>query len=109
MRNWPINYPIIQYHEYIKKDWDTPGSERITEVLLYDDPRPVWLQAWRGLTNIAQALYQIKISHPDQWEKTVNKAYIYAFAKQDARKDDDYTKPLWRIMPQSSGFIMLMS
>lgn len=67
--------------------WDTPGSDRIVQVLLDDDPRPVWLQAWGGLNNIAQALYRIKSSHPDQKEKAFSKAYVYAIAEQDDLKE----------------------
>lgn len=66
---------------------DTPGSDRIVEVLLDDDPRPVWLQAWGGLSNICQAFYRIKTSHPDQLEKVNRKARVYAIAEQDDLKD----------------------
>lgn len=66
---------------------DTPGSDRIVEVLLDDDPRPVWLQAWGGLNNICQAFYRIKNSHPDQVEKVSQKARVYAIAEQDDLKE----------------------
>lgn len=62
---------------------DTPGSDRIVEVLLDDDPRPVWLQAWGGLNNICQALYRIRTSHPDQLGRAIEKARVYAIAEQD--------------------------
>lgn len=65
---------------------DTPGSDRIVEVLLDDDPRPVWLQAWGGLNNICQAFYRIKTSYPDQIEKVTQKARVYAIAEQDDLK-----------------------
>jgi hypothetical protein len=66
---------------------DTPGSDRIVEVLLDDDPRPVWLQAWGGLNNICQAFYRIKTSYPDQVEKVNRKAIVYAIAEQDDLKN----------------------
>jgi hypothetical protein len=66
---------------------DTPGSDRIVEVLLDDDPRPVWLQAWGGLNNICQALYRIKTSHPDRLHTAVQKARVYAIAEQDDLRD----------------------
>lgn len=66
---------------------DTPGSDRIVEVLLDDDPRPVWLQAWGGLNNICQAFWRIKTSHPEALEKVNNKARVYAIAEQDDLKD----------------------
>ena len=71
----------------VGEEWDTPGSDRIVEVLLDDDPRPVWLQAWGGLNNITQAFYRIRTSHPDQLEKATEKAWIYAIAEQDDLKD----------------------
>jgi len=71
----------------VGEGWDTPGSDKIVEVLLDDDPRPVWLQAWGGLNNIAQALYRIRESHPDQLEKALDKAWIYAIAEQDDLKE----------------------
>ncbi len=66
---------------------DTPGSDRIVEVLLDDDPRPVWLQAWGGLNNICQAFWRIKTSHPEALEKVNKKARVYAIAEQDDLKD----------------------
>lgn len=69
--------------ESIGDDMDTPGSDKIVEILLDDDPRPVWLQAWGGLNNIAQALYRIRESHPDQLDYAVSRAHIYAIAEQD--------------------------
>ncbi|MBN2742852.1 MAG: DUF1593 domain-containing protein [Marinilabiliaceae bacterium] len=70
----------------VGEGFDTPGSDRIVEVLLDDDLRPVWLQAWGGLNNIAQALYRIKTSYPDQLEEVSTKAKIYAIAEQDDLK-----------------------
>ncbi len=73
--------------EAVGEEMDTPGSDRIVEVLLDDDPRPVWLQAWGGLNNIAQAFYRIRKSYPDQLEKATEKAWIYAIAEQDDLRD----------------------
>ena len=39
---------------------DTPGSNRIIEVLLDSDPGPVYLQAWGGTNTIARALWKIQ-------------------------------------------------
>jgi hypothetical protein len=60
--------------EAIGENMDTPGSDRIVEVLLDNDPRPVWLQAWGGLNNIAQAFYRIKTSYPDRYDEAAAKA-----------------------------------
>ena len=72
--------------EAVGDNMDTPGSDRIIEVLLDDDPRPVWLQAWGGLNNIAQAFYRIKTSYPDRYEEAAAKAMVYAIAEQDDLK-----------------------
>ncbi|TVQ00332.1 MAG: DUF1593 domain-containing protein [Balneolaceae bacterium] len=69
--------------EAVGEEMDTAGSGKIVEVLLDVDPRPVWLQAWGGLNNIAQALYRIRESHPEQLDYAVSRAYIYAIAEQD--------------------------
>ena len=69
--------------EAVGENMDTPGSDRIVGVLLDNDPRPVWLQAWGGLNNIAQAFYRIKASYPDSYEEAAAKAMVYAIAEQD--------------------------
>ncbi len=38
---------------------DTPGSDKIVEVLLKDDPRPVYMQAWGGANTAARAFYNL--------------------------------------------------
>ena len=58
-------------------DTDTPGSDRIVEVLLDDKPGPVYLQAWGGTNTIARALWNIQHKHPDQIKKVTDKAIIY--------------------------------
>ncbi|MHC4633108.1 MAG: DUF1593 domain-containing protein, partial [Planctomycetota bacterium] len=55
-------------------DKDTPGSDRIVEVLLDNKPGPVYLQAWGGTNTIARALWKIQHKHPDQMKKVSNKA-----------------------------------
>ncbi len=42
-------------------EWpDTQGSERIVEILLEDDPRPVYIQAWGGWEHSRQGFLQVK-------------------------------------------------
>jgi len=62
---------------------DTPGSNHIVSVLLDDDPRPLWVHAWGGVNNIAQALYRLRESHPQQLDAALDKIRIYAIARQD--------------------------
>ena len=73
---------------------DTPGSDRIVEVLLDSKPGPVYLQAWGGTNTIARALWKIQHEHPDQMKKVSKKAIIYIILDQDTtfRK---YIEPNW--------------
>jgi len=73
----------------------TPGSRRIVEVLLEDDPRTVWLQAWGGANTIARALKTIQEEHPDRVEEVSAKAVIYLIALQD----DTYQQYIARHWP----------
>ena len=62
---------------------DTPGSDRIVEVLLEDDPRPVYIQAWGGSNTAARAFYKLKTQYPDQYERAASKAVLYCIWYQD--------------------------
>lgn len=63
---------------------ETEGSKHIIRVLLDDDPRPVWVQAWGGTNTIAQALSILKRDYSlQQQEKALNKLKIFAIADQD--------------------------
>jgi len=73
---------------------DTPGSERIVEVLLDGQPGPVYLQAWGGTNTIARALWKIQHEHPDQVRKVSRKAIIYIILDQD-KTFRKYIQPNW--------------
>lgn len=62
---------------------DTPGSDKIVEVLLDDDPRPVYLQAWGGTNTIARALWKIQHYYPAEIERVSEKAFLVMIAEQD--------------------------
>lgn len=65
-------------------DWpDTPGSDRIVEVLLEDDPRPVYIQAWGGGNTAARAFHKLKTEYPDDYERAVSKVVMYNIWYQD--------------------------
>lgn len=73
---------------------DTPGSDRIVEILLDADPRPVYLQAWGGTNTIASALRKIQREHPGQMERISKKAIIYIILDQDTTFRE-YILPNW--------------
>ncbi len=67
------------------REWeDTPGSDRIVEVLLDDDPRPVYIQAWGGGNTAAKAFQKLKDKYPEDYERAVRKAVVYNIWYQDA-------------------------
>ena len=61
--------PVFTGKEVIYKpdNWnDTPGSDRIVEVLLGKDNRPVHIQAWGGGNTAARAFYKLKSEYPSE-------------------------------------------
>lgn len=73
---------------------ETPGSNRIVEVLLDPDPTPVWLQAWGGSNTIARALKTIEEKHPDRKEEVMAKARLFLILLQDSTYES-YIAPRW--------------
>ncbi|WP_297095681.1 DUF1593 domain-containing protein [uncultured Draconibacterium sp.] len=79
---------------------DTPGSDRIKEILLDDDPRPVFIQVWGGPSTASRALKSIEEEYKDtpEWESI--KAKVSAKAKfclsgmQDLSYQE-YVQPNW--------------
>ncbi|MEZ5226310.1 MAG: DUF1593 domain-containing protein [Acidimicrobiales bacterium] len=78
----------------------TPGSDLIAEVLLDDNPRPVFVQAWGGMNTIARALRSIEDTHidrpewPDIYERVTNKTVMTGFGFQDSTYED-YIEGHW--------------
>lgn len=73
---------------------DTPGSDRIVDVLLDDKPGPVYLQCWGGTNTVARALWKIENEYPDRMEDVSDKAVIYIILNQD-RTLREYIQPNW--------------
>lgn len=66
------------------KIWnDTPGSNRIVEVLLEDDSRPVYIQAWGGGNTVAKAFQKLRDEYPDDYQRAISKAVVYNIWYQD--------------------------
>lgn len=63
-RNSPARRPGMD-PQVLPDDWpDTPGSDRIVEILLEKDPRPVYIQAWGGGNTAARAFYKFRPPDP---------------------------------------------
>ena len=79
---------------------NTEGSDLIRQVLLDDDPEPVYLQIWGGTNTVARALKSIQDEYGDtpQWQeiqdRVSGKAIIYTILDQDATYEK-YIAPNW--------------
>ena len=63
---------------------DSPGSDRIIEVVDREDPRPVWVPVWGGPNCLAQALWKVRATRsPEALEKFVAKLRVYTISDQD--------------------------
>ena len=63
---------------------DSPGSERIIQVVDRDDPRPVWVLVWGGPNCLAQALWKARTTRsPEALEKFVARIRVYTISDQD--------------------------
>jgi hypothetical protein len=84
-------------------DRDTPGSDLIKRLLLDDDRRPLYLQAWGGTNTIARALKSIEDQYAGnpRWarikEKVSRKAVILASGFQDETYAQ-YIAPTWPLI-----------
>lgn len=91
---------------------DTEGSNLIKELLLDEDKRTIYLQAWGGTNTIARALKSIEETHAttDQWsrikESVSRKAVILASGFQD-NTYAEYIAPNWpalRVEQLNAGY-----
>jgi len=68
----------------VGKGMDSPGSERIIEVVDRDDPRPVWVIVWGGPNCLAQALWKVRATRsPEDLDKFTAKLRVYTISDQD--------------------------
>jgi hypothetical protein len=69
---------------YMPDHWpDTAGSDKIVEVLLEDNPAPIYIQAWGGGNTAARAFHKLKSEHPDAYEEAISKVIMYNIWYQD--------------------------
>lgn len=65
-------------------NWDdTPGSDKIVEILLEENPDPVHIQAWGGGNTAARTFYKLKTEYPDDYKRAVSKVVMYNIWYQD--------------------------
>jgi hypothetical protein len=70
--------------QIIPDNWpDTPGSDKIVDILLKDDSRPIFIQAWGGGNTAAKAFAKLKKLYPKQYEKAISKVTMYNIWYQD--------------------------
>jgi hypothetical protein len=63
---------------------DSRGSELIIAAVDKDDPRPVWVQAWGGANNAAQAIWKVKNTRSkDELASFVGKLRVFDILGQD--------------------------
>jgi len=112
--NLKVHNPNLPTPEYVKSivrvgnvefegdiSKETPGSELIKDVLLDDDMRPVFLQAWGGPSTIARALKSIQEQYEGtpEWEAVQAKVYAKARLGLSCGAQDesyqDYIVPNW--------------
>ncbi|WP_206337611.1 DUF1593 domain-containing protein [Streptomyces sp. WAC 06738] len=90
----------VQFDSDISVSGDSPGSDRIKEVLLDDEGGPVYLMAWGGPSTIARALKSIQLEYqgtprwPAIHRKVSEKAVIVSFGTQD-NSYRDYVSVSW--------------
>lgn len=70
--------------QYMPDAWpNTPGSDRIVEILLDKDPAPVYIQAWGGGNTASKAFYTLKEKHPADYDRAISKVVMYNIWYQD--------------------------
>lgn len=79
---------------------DSPGSDLIKALLLDDEPGPIYLLAWGGLSTIARALKSIQqqFQQTPEWSAVYRKVSRKAVLSPSGDQDDTYSnyiRPNW--------------
>jgi hypothetical protein len=63
---------------------DSPGSDRLIEILDRPDDRPLWISVWGGPNTLAQALFKLrKTRSAGEVARLVGKMRVYTISDQD--------------------------
>src|SRR6266550_5415454 len=105
-RNYPtpaelrskIRWGNVEFDGDISKD--TPGSDLIRDLLLHDDPEPIYLLAWGGASTVARALKSIQERYEGtaEWQAVHSKVSRKAILSLSGDQDDTYAtyiRPNW--------------
>ena len=93
-----IRWGNVEFDGDISKD--TPGSDLIRDLLLDDDPEPIYLLAWGGASTIARALKSIQERHEGtaDWPAIRSRVSRKAILSLSGDQDDTYAsyiRPNW--------------
>lgn len=70
--------------ENLGKDMDSEASNAIIRIVDKPDNRPVYICAWGGTYDVAQAIWKVKNTRtPDELKRFLSKLRIYSIARQD--------------------------
>ncbi|HJQ12157.1 MAG TPA: nucleoside hydrolase-like domain-containing protein [Gemmatimonadaceae bacterium] len=108
-----IRWGNIEFDGDISKD--TPGSSLIRDLLLDDNPDPIYLLAWGGASTIARALKSIqdRFAYTSDWSAIRTKVSRKAILSLSGDQDDTYANyihPNWpdiKSLPTGQGGVNL--
>ena len=108
-----IRWGNVEFDGDISKD--TPGSDLIRDLLLDNDPEPIYLLAWGGASTIARALKSIqeRYAATAEWPAIRSRVSRKAILSLSGDQDDTYAtyiRPNWpeiRSLPIGQGGVGL--
>ncbi|RCR65467.1 nucleoside hydrolase-like domain-containing protein [Larkinella punicea] len=81
----PLAGPNVPVTTSVGAGLDTEASDWLIRVVDRPDPRPVWVCAWGGTADLAQALWKVQQTRSEEAVKAfIGKLRIHAIADQDA-------------------------
>jgi hypothetical protein len=100
-----IRWGNVEFDGDISKD--TPGSDLIRDLLLDENPEPIYLLAWGGASTIARALKSIqdRYEETERWPALRARISRKAILSLSGDQDDTYAKyirPNWPDIPSLS-------